>query len=187
LLIASTNRIPFVVRLIPREEFDTVRASAGRNRMTGEFARQAGTPYGMYREPLLAPGGTLCNPPPWGALTAVDASSGETRWEVPLGVMPQLAGSPEAAKWGAVNMGGSVATRGGLVFIAAALDPHLRAFDIDTGRELWQGKLPATAMATPMTYELNGKQYVVIAAGGHGKAKGLGAIMGDHVVAFALP
>jgi len=77
-----------------------------------------------------------------------------------------------------------VATASGLVFTAAAMDPHLRAFDTDTGRELWSVELPAGGQATPMTYEWQGRQYVVTAAGGHGKFK---SKMGDAVVAFALP
>jgi quinoprotein glucose dehydrogenase len=77
-------------------------------------------------------------------------------------------------------------TGGGLVFIAAAMDTSLRAFDVETGKKLWQGPLPASAQATPMTYRLsdNGKQFVVIAAGGHGKLR---TKRGDYVVAFALP
>ena len=77
-------------------------------------------------------------------------------------------------------------TAGGLVFIAAVRDTSLRAFDVETGKELWKGPLPASAQATPMTYRLsdNGKQFVVIAAGGHGK---IGTKMGDYVVACTLP
>lgn len=84
------------------------------------------------------------------------------------------------------DMGGPIVTAGGLIFIAAATDDYLRAFDLDTGEELWKAALPAGGQATPMTYRLEatGKQYVVIAAGGHG---GLGTTRGDHVVAFALP
>ena len=82
------------------------------------------------------------------------------------------------------NMGGPIVTAGGLVFIGAATDNYLRAFDIETGRELWKGRLPAGGQATPMSYEANGRQFVVIAAGGHG---GLGTKRGDYVVAFALP
>ena len=76
-----------------------------------------------------------------------------------------------------------MATAGGLIFTAAALDPHLRAFDADTGKEIWTVELPASAQSTPMTYEWHGKQYIVICAGGHGKMK---SKMGDSVVAFAL-
>jgi quinoprotein glucose dehydrogenase len=135
----------------------------------GEFARQRGTPYGMHRDWLVAPNGQPCNRPPWGAVVAFDLATGKVRWEAPLGDL--------------VNLGGPLATAGGLIFTAASMDPHFRAFDADTGKEVWNVELPASAQATPMTYEWRGKQYVVICAGGHGKLKDK---MGDAVVAFAL-
>jgi quinoprotein glucose dehydrogenase len=91
---------------------------------------------------------------------------------------------PKSVEWGSINLGGSVVTAGGLVFIAAAMDAYLRAFDVETGKEVWKAELPASAQATPMTYRSGGKQYVIICAGGHGK---LGTKLGDYVVAFALP
>jgi quinoprotein glucose dehydrogenase len=186
LLIAPTNRIALFVRLIPRAEYQALRSTEAANRMTGEFGRQSGTPYAMYREFLRAPGGTFCNPPPWGTLAAVDLATGRARWETPLGTIPQLAAVPGSAQWGSVNLGGAVVTGGGLVFIAAAMDDVLRAFDVETGRELAKWALPAGGQATPMTYRLGkkGKQFVVICAGGHGK---LGTKIGDFVFAFALP
>jgi len=186
LLIAPTNRIALFVRLIPRAEYQALRSTDAANRMTGEFGRQSGTPYAMYREFLRAPSGMFCNPPPWGTLAAVDLATGKTRWETPLGTIPQLAAIPGSAQWGSVNLGGAIVTRGGLVFIAAAMDDALRAFDVETGRELGKWALPAGGQATPMTYRVrkNGKQFVVICAGGHGK---LGTKIGDSVVAFALP
>ena len=80
--------------------------------------------------------------------------------------------------------GGAIATAGDLIFIGAAMDNYIRAFSIESGTEIWRAELPASAQATPMTYQCEGKQFVVITAGGHGK---LGTQMGDHVVAFALP
>ncbi|HKF54673.1 MAG TPA: PQQ-binding-like beta-propeller repeat protein, partial [Blastocatellia bacterium] len=184
--IAQTNRLAFEVRLIPRDEFNKMRSSGAANRLKGEFGRMTGTPYAMYREPLLGPSGVPCTAPPWGALTAVDMNTGQIKWEVPLGSIPQLALiRKEAANWGSLNLGGSMVTGGGLVFIAAAMDTYLRAFDIETGREVWKAELPASAQATPMSYQgSDGKQYIVIAAGGHGK---LGTKRGDSVVAFRLP
>jgi quinoprotein glucose dehydrogenase len=114
----------------------------------------------------------------------VDLSTGTVRWEVPLGTIPSLAKYPGYEKWGSVNLGGSIVTASDLIFIGAAMDNYFRAFDVETGKELWKAELPASAQATPMTYRVGGKQYVVIAAGGHGK---LGTQMGDHVLAFALP
>jgi len=127
----------------------------------------------------MSPGGLPCNPPPWGALTAVDLGTGDVRWEVELGTLPELPTIP-----GSVNLGGALATASGLVFIGAARDTKLRAFDIETGRVLWSGELPASAQATPMTYRApSGRQLVVIAAGGH---TALRTKMGDYIVAFGL-
>jgi len=184
LVIFNTNRLATVMRLIPRDEYTRLRAKPTGERLAGEFGQQKGTPYAMYREPFLGPSGAPCNAPPWGALSAVDAATGELRWEVPFGMIPQLGMFPKASEWGSLNLGGAVVTAGGLVFIAAAMDTYLRAFDVETGKEVWKGELPASAQAAPMTYEIGDKQYVVICAGGHGK---LGTKRGDAVVAFALP
>jgi quinoprotein glucose dehydrogenase len=138
----------------------------------------------MYREPLRGPSGAPCIAPPWGKLTAVDLKTGEIRWESPLGRVPMLALFPKAAEFGSPNLGGSMITAGGLAFIAAGMDETLRAFDVETGRIVWEFQLPASAQAAPMTYAIGGKQFVVICAGGHGK---LGTKSGDHVVAFTLP
>jgi quinoprotein glucose dehydrogenase len=91
---------------------------------------------------------------------------------------------PEAAEWGSVSLGGPTTTGGGVVFIGATFDGFFRAFDTETGELLWQDQLPAGGQATPMTYSHEGRQFVVIAAGGHGR---LGNTMGDAVVAYALP
>jgi quinoprotein glucose dehydrogenase len=120
--------------------------------------------------------------PPWGTLTAIDLNKGEHIWQVPLGYNPELA-EAGPTNTGTENYGGPVVTAGGLLFIAASKDAHLRALDERTGSTLWEGKLPAAGYATPCTYMIKGRQYVVIAAGG-GK---LGTPAGDAYVAFALP
>jgi quinoprotein glucose dehydrogenase len=179
LLLANTNRVAAIAKLIPREDMTGAMAHAKETETAwgGEFARQRGTPYGMHREWLVAPNNQPCNAPPWGALVAFDLNTGKLRWESALGSMG--VGWPA----GSISFGGPMATASGLIFTAAALDPHFHAFDSDTGKELWTAELPASAQSTPMTYEWNGKQYLVICAGGHGKMK---SKMGDSVVAFAL-
>ncbi len=144
----------------------------------------------MSRMVVVSPSGIPCNKPPWGTLVAVDLATGDVIWEAPLGTLPasRLPAGVEipagAEEWGTPFMGGPIVTAGDLVFVAAALDDYLRAFDIETGEELWKAPLPAGGQATPMTYQIGGKQYVVIAAGGHGSR---GTTPGDYVVAFSLP
>jgi quinoprotein glucose dehydrogenase len=121
--------------------------------------------------------------PPWGLLNAINLNSGEFAWRVPLGEYPELKarGVPQT---GTENFGGTIVTAGGLVFIGGTKDERFHAFDKDTGRLLWEYQLPAGGYATPSTYMVRGRQYVVIAAGGAGKLR---TKAGDAFVAFALP
>jgi len=112
---------------------------------------------------------------------------GKIRWQIPLGSMQVLAKSQAPIPPGAISLGGPIVTAGGLVFIAGTLDPFIRAFDVETGKELWKAQLPASGAATPMTYQIRGegKQFLVIAAGGHAKVQE--EPQNDALVAFALP
>ncbi|HTC67031.1 MAG TPA: pyrroloquinoline quinone-dependent dehydrogenase [Candidatus Acidoferrum sp.] len=181
LLVMDTNRLAIFVRLIPREKYDAdVKVATSNDRLHGEWGRQAGAPYAVFRTPLIGPSETLalCSPPPWGTVAAVDLFTGQKAWDVPLGTFVP------GKNTGTVTLGGPIATAGGVVFSAATMDNHIRAFDTESGKEIWKYELPAGGQATPMTYTLNGKQYLVIAAGGHGK---LGTKQGDYVLAFTLP
>ncbi len=131
---------------------------------------------------FLDPDGYPAVKPPWGTLNAIDLNTGEYLWKVPLGELPELSaqGIPPT---GTENYGGPIVTAGGVLFIGASKDEHFRAFDAKTGAELWRFKLPAGAYATPATYAVNGRQYVVVACGG-GK---MGTKSGDTYVAFVLP
>jgi len=144
---------------------------------------------GAYRR-FIDEDGYPCQQPPWGELTAVNANTGDVAWRVPLGSYDEIE-AQGLKNAGAANMGGSIATAGGLVFIGATTDSKFRAFDSRTGKELWVTRLEATADATPMTYlGRNGKQYVVIAAGGTNRFRMLARTAdqtADALIAFALP
>jgi quinoprotein glucose dehydrogenase len=181
-LVANVQMAPFTVKLVPRAEVSPDRMAS--SDLVG-LSPQEETPYVAVRGPLLSPWGTPCVPPPWGKLAAFDLDTGETIWERPLGTLEgQAPLVGRFLEWGTPNLGGSLLTGSGLLFIAASMDRNLRALDIDTGKELWRHRLPFAAQSTPVTYQLpGGRQYVVVAAGGHGA---LGLQPGDALVAFTL-
>jgi quinoprotein glucose dehydrogenase len=181
LALIPSNRLITVVELIPRSDVHQRRSSGTR---FDEFGSQSGTAYAVRRRHLVAPDGVPCNRPPWGVLTAIDLETGARRWERPLGTLPKLAGRSESANWGAPVLGGAMTTAGGIAFAGGAPDQKLRAFDVETGAELWSAELPAGVHGSPMTYVTpSGEQFVVVAAGGH---RELHDQVGDYIVAFAL-
>jgi len=182
-LVANTQSLPWAVTLIPR---DDAAATTFERDEFAELAPMRGTPYVMARSLVMSPIGVPCNPPPWGALAAVDLAAGELSWQVPLGTLRDIAPVPLPLEIGVPNLGGPLLTESGLVFIAAAFDYYLRAYDAETGEELWKGRLPTGGIATPMSYRTRegGRQYVVIAAMGYGRA---GIPVDDALIAFALP
>ena len=164
LLIAPVNRLPAIIRLIPRAGFD----EAQKKFPARETTEQDGTPFAMSREFFRSASGKPCIAPPWGELVAISVDSGEVAWRAPLGL----------------NLGGPAATDAGVVFIGASVEPHLRAFETRTGKELWKGQLPTSARATPLIYVTErGKQMVAIAAGGHGSGF---SKLDTKLVVFAL-
>ncbi len=184
IMVVPSNRVPMVVRLLQREQADTSgiegQAIESRGAMTFE---NLGGRYLFQIEPLLSPLGAPCSEPPWAALTALDIVKREILWEVPLGDLRKLA--PIPVKWalGTPGAGGALVTAGGLAFIGYTLDDMFRAFDLHTGEVLWETELPAAGTAVPVTYEVDGEQYVVIAAGGHTM---YASTMGDSVMAYRL-
>jgi len=152
--------------------------------MMGAPAPLIGTPYALTQGPFVSPMFTPCLAPPWSALVAVDLTAGEILWQSTLGTLDMLVPVPLPLKWGTASFGGPIITAGGLVFIGATQDNRIRAFDIVSGEELWAFKLPAGAFAMPMTYAANGRQYIVIASGGH---PFIYPYPGDYITAFTLP
>jgi quinoprotein glucose dehydrogenase len=181
LLVVNTSFLPFELRLIARDDYDTHVHKDD----PGEYAGQHGTPYAMYRHALLSPSHLPCVPGPWGELIGVDLAAGSIRWRVPLGSFQGFAPNVKNMPAGALSLGGPIVTAGGLAFIAGTIDPYLRAFDLDNGKELWKTRLPASGHATPMSYSWKGRQYVVIAAGGSAKITEEG--QSDAIIAYALP
>ena len=182
-LLINSNNLASEMGVIAADKYwDTV----DKNVSDLEYTQQRDAPYGMFRTFLFAKAHHLpCVPPPWGTLTAVDLNKGTIQWQVPLG---SLAPNMPIVPAGAPSLGGPIVTGGGLVFIAGTLiDPTIRAFDVETGKEIWKSELPTSGGATPMTYQLhpNGKQYLVIAAGGHAKVSE--EKQRDAIVAYTLP
>jgi quinoprotein glucose dehydrogenase len=181
-LYTNQTRSAAVVQLIPRERFESIDPALGV--YPNEMYPMRGTPYGVRRFPLLSSFGAPCIEPPWGTLTAVDLRTGDVLWESTLGTTRDQAPFPLWFELGAPNLGGSIVTAGGLVFIGATTEKTFRAFDARTGQELFSWRLPYTANSTPVTYRLrkDSRQFVVVAAGGHGWSE-----PGDAVIAYALP
>jgi quinoprotein glucose dehydrogenase len=183
-LVANTQNLAWAVQLVPRESVDAERARGDRSEYS-EYAPMRGTPYVMRRTLLTSPLGVPCSPPPWGQLAAVDLATGELSWQVTLGTLRDLLPLlPLPLRLGTPTLGGPLLTESGLVFIGATMDWYLRAFDAETGAELWKGRLPTGGMATPMTYRAGGRQFVVIAAMGYTRG---GVPVRDELIAFALP
>ncbi|MEZ5568115.1 MAG: pyrroloquinoline quinone-dependent dehydrogenase [Halioglobus sp.] len=173
-MVVFTTRVPTYTRLLPRAQCDD------------SLQPQTGTPYCVETEFLTSPLGMPCTAPPWGTLDAIDIVSGRLLWSVPLGSTRDLAPFPLWWIRGLPGIAAPMMTASGLVFSGISNEHALRAFDLASGEELWRGRLPTAGNALPMTYQVrpDGRQFVVIAAGGHW---GGGSPPGDYLVAFALP
>lgn len=193
IFVANYNNIPMYDRLIHRDEANkrgmVPVGQPGGTTDSGGGVPQAGSPYAVSIKPWRNGfTGMPCTRPPFGGIMAIDIDTREVLWDVPLGTarangpfgipsrLPVVIGTP--------NNGGSVITAGGLIFIAAATDNQIRAIDIETGDVLWEDELPAGGQATPMTFEADGRQYLVINAGGHHFME---TPIGDYFIAYSLP
>lgn len=178
-LIIKSENLATVLRLLKHEEGD---ALPPRDYLSRPLT---GTPYRTEGELFMSSWGIPCTPPPWGTLSAIDMDTGRLNWQIPVGQIKQWGITvPASFGWGSPHIGGVIVTASGLIFTAGTMDEKIRAFDVDTGEELWQAKLPTWATAMPMTYEADGRQFVVIAAGGTSRVT---TKLDDDVIAFALP
>jgi quinoprotein glucose dehydrogenase len=193
LMVVNWGRLASYTRLIPRAEADALGVRVppdGKLQGIGQPVPQAGTPFAVATAPFWSPLIVPCTEPPFGEIAVVDLDSRRVLWERPLGTSrdsgPLGLASHLPLAMGVPNIGGSITTRSGLVFVAASQESAIRAFDIRDGRTLWRARLPAGGQATPMTFvsPRTGRQYVVIAAGGN---RAIRSQMGDYLVAYALP
>ncbi|MFW2404702.1 MAG: PQQ-binding-like beta-propeller repeat protein, partial [Gammaproteobacteria bacterium] len=185
-LIVPISQTPMYIRITRTDEIPEEVMNMPRMGPIGPPMEMAGTPYSFEFAPLMSPSFAPCTSPPWGELAAIDLTGDtDTAWRFALGTLDGLSPIPIPLNFGTPLAGGPTATAGGVVFIGASSDEKFRAFDTDTGEKLWEVDTPAPAQATPMTYEVDGRQYVVVAAGGH-MFKGFNNIS-DWIVAYALP
>jgi quinoprotein glucose dehydrogenase len=182
--IANPIAIPFVSKLIPRGA-DNPTAPNAAHPAGSEIGVQPmyGTPFGVVLHPFLSPIGLPCKRPPWGFIAALDLRTMKIAWMHRNGTIRDSAPLPIPIKMGVPSLGGPLATAGGVAFLTSTLDYYIRAYDVRTGEQLWENRLPAGGQSTPMSYEIDDVQYVVTAAGGHGT---FGTKQGDYVIAYAL-
>ena len=188
--IANPMALPFVSRLIPRGPGNPIEPPEGAKGSGTESGVQPqyGVPFGVTLNAFLSPIGLPCKQPAWGYISALDLKTNKVAWKKRIGTPTDNMGFTLPFKlpfnMGMPMLGGPISTAGNVLFVAATADNYLRAYNMTNGKRLWEGRLPAGGQATPMTYEVNGKQYVVLSAGGHGS---FGTKMGDYIVAYALP
>ena len=181
IMFAMPTYVAFTSTLIPRDKIgpnqDVNTGEAGLNINTGGD-------YGVIMGPFVSPLGIPCQAPPWGYVAGVDLRTGQIAWQHKNGTIQDFAPVPLPLKLGVPGIGGPIITAGGVAFLSATVDRYLRGYNMTTGEQLWEHRLPAGGQATPMTYLHNGRQYVVHVAGGHGS---VGTKAGDYVIAYALP
>jgi quinoprotein glucose dehydrogenase len=183
IMFGMPTYLAFTSRLVPAAEIPPKDASEKGSEQG--LNRNEGAPYGVFMGPFLSPVGIPCQAPPWGYVTGVDLTTGKMIYKHRNGTVYDMTPLPLPLKVGVPGIGGPMLTRGGVAFLGAAVDNFLRAYDVTTGEQIWEARLPAGGQATPMTYTASdNKQYVLMVAGGHGS---VGTKPGDYVIAYTLP
>ncbi|MCK0107460.1 glucose/quinate/shikimate family membrane-bound PQQ-dependent dehydrogenase [Marinobacter sp. S0848L] len=173
--------LAFTSKLVPKDGTDLGETNQGEQGVN----ENAGAPYAVEMKPFLSPMGIPCQQPPWGYVAGADLRTGEVVWKRKNGTIYDMTPLPLPIEMGVPGIGGPIITAGGVAFMAASVDDYLRAYDLTTGKQLWEARLPAGGQATPMTYlNSKGEQMVVLVAGGHGS---VGTTFGDYVIAYKLP
>jgi quinoprotein glucose dehydrogenase len=185
IVIANPIAIPFVSQLVPRGP-DNPTAPDKARPPGSEIGVQPmyGTPYGVILKPFLSPIGLPCMRPPWGYMAGIDLRTMKIAWQHRNGTIQDRLPVPIPIKMGVPSLGGPMTTAGGVAFLTSTYDYFIRAYDVTDGKQLWQDRLPAGGQSTPMSYAVDGEQYVVTAAGGHGSFH---TKTGDYVIAYRLP
>ncbi len=187
MVFATPTYLAFVSKLIPREDDTTLYVQGGEEPEGSLPAlnENFGAPFAVELSPFMSKIGLPCQQPPWGYVAGADLTTGEVVWQHKNGTVRDSSPLPLPFEMGVPTLGGPIMTGGQVAFLSSTLDYYLRAYDTTNGAELWKARLPAGGQATPMTYMgADGRQYVVVAAGGHGS---LGTKAGDDVIAYALP
>ena len=182
IMFGMPTYLAFTSKLVPRADVPP----PGDNTKGSEqgLNRNEGAPYAVVMGPFVSPLGLPCQAPPWGYVAGADLRTGKIAWKHRNGTVRDSSPLPLPFKVGVPGIGGPMITAGGVAFLGAAVDDYLRAYDVTTGNQLWEARLPAGGQSTPMSFALNGKQYVVMVAGGHGS---VGTKPGDYVIAYTLP
>lgn len=183
IMFGMPTYLAFTSRLVPRA--DVPPPGVGTKGSEQGLNRNEGAPYAVVMGPFVSPLGLPCQSPPWGYVAGADLRTGKIAWKHRNGTVRDSSPVPLPFKVGVPGIGGPIITAGGVAFLGAAVDDYLRAYNVTDGKQLWEARLPAGGQSTPMTFSLDdGKQYVVIVAGGHGS---VGTKPGDYVIAYTLP
>jgi quinoprotein glucose dehydrogenase len=182
IMFGMPTYLAFTSKLVPRADVPP----PGDNTKGSEqgLNRNEGAPYAVIMGPFVSPLGLPCQAPPWGYVAGADLRTGKITWKHRNGTVRDSSPLPLPFKVGVPGIGGPMITAGGVAFLGAAVDDYLRAYNVTNGKQLWEARLPAGGQSTPMSFALNGKQYVVMVAGGHGS---VGTKPGDYVIAYTLP